>query len=83
MTSLATLTRAATTAAPAFNGLFYATTATIIPVLFLALAVSGPAYRKELHDIWLACLVIYKNPVRPRPLPRRLDIILYETSKPF
>jgi hypothetical protein len=28
-------------AAPAFNGLFFATTATIIPVLFLALAVQS------------------------------------------
>jgi heme O synthase-like polyprenyltransferase len=32
-------------AAPAFNGLFYATAATIIPVLFLALAVQGATYR--------------------------------------
>jgi hypothetical protein len=30
-------------AAPAFNGLFYATAATVIPVLFLALAVQGDA----------------------------------------
>jgi hypothetical protein len=29
---------------PAFNGLFYATAATIIPVLFLAIAVQGPLY---------------------------------------
>ena len=29
---------------PAFNGLFYATAATIIPVLFLALAVQGRLY---------------------------------------
>lgn len=41
------------TAAPAFNGLFYATAATIIPVLFLALVVLGPAYRKVLHSIWI------------------------------
>jgi hypothetical protein len=32
-------------AAPAFNGLFYATAATIIPVLFLALAVQGTIYQ--------------------------------------
>jgi hypothetical protein len=31
-------------AAPTFNGLFYATVATIIPVLFLALAVQGRTY---------------------------------------
>ena len=30
------------TAAPAFNGLFYATAATIMPVLFLALVVQDP-----------------------------------------
>jgi hypothetical protein len=33
-----------TAAAPAFNGLFYATAATIIPVLFLAIAVQGRTY---------------------------------------
>ncbi len=32
-------------AAPAFNALFYATIATIIPVLFLAAAVQGRAYQ--------------------------------------
>jgi hypothetical protein len=37
MTSLALLAHGARAAAPAFNGLFYATAATIIPVLFLAL----------------------------------------------
>ena len=33
---------------PAFNGLFYATVAAIIPVLFLAIAVQGPALRELL-----------------------------------
>jgi hypothetical protein len=42
MISLAALTHAAP--APAFNGLFYATAATIIPVLFVALAVQGRGY---------------------------------------
>ena len=42
MTSLAPLAHAA--APPPFNGLFYATAATIIPVLFLAIAVQGSAY---------------------------------------
>jgi hypothetical protein len=41
MTSIAALTH---TPAPAFNGLFYATAATVIPVLFLALAVQGRVY---------------------------------------
>lgn len=44
MSSLASLAHEARTAAPAFNGLFYATAATIIPVLFLAIAVQGPLY---------------------------------------
>jgi hypothetical protein len=44
MSSLAFLTHGARAAAPAFNGLFYATAATIIPVLFLAIAVQGPLY---------------------------------------
>ena len=35
--------------APAFNGLFFATAATIIPVLFLALAVQGNAYQALLN----------------------------------
>jgi hypothetical protein len=42
MSSLATL--AHTAAAPAFNGLFYATAATVIPVLYLAIAVQGRTY---------------------------------------
>jgi hypothetical protein len=82
MNSIAALAHVATTAPPAFNGLFYATAATIIPVLFLAIAVQGPAYRKELHGIWLACLAIFKNPVRPRPLPRGFHILVYEMNKP-
>lgn len=45
MTSLASLTHAA----PAFNGLFYATVATVIPLLFLALAVQGNAYETLLR----------------------------------
>jgi hypothetical protein len=44
MSSLASLAHGAPAAAPAFNGLFYATAATIIPVLFLAIAVQGPLY---------------------------------------
>jgi uncharacterized membrane protein len=34
---------------PAFNGLFYATAATIIPVLFLALVLQGAAWRQLLQ----------------------------------
>jgi hypothetical protein len=41
MTSLALLAHAAHAAPPAFNSTFYATAATVIPVLFLAIAVQG------------------------------------------
>jgi hypothetical protein len=51
MSSLVTLAHA--TAAPAFNGLFYATTATIIPVLFLAIGVQ----RDSLYQYLLEVLV--------------------------
>jgi hypothetical protein len=44
MTSLASLGHGTSTAAPAFNTAFYATAATIIPVLFLAIAVQGSLY---------------------------------------
>jgi hypothetical protein len=52
MTSLATLAHTVP-APPPFNGLFYATAATIIPVLFLAIAVATghepvPAFRDSL-----------------------------------
>ena len=51
MSSLASLTHAAAPARPAFNGLFYATVATIIPVLFLAIAVQGRAYEGLMRAI--------------------------------
>jgi hypothetical protein len=49
MSSLAPLAHAA--ASPPFNGLFYATTATIIPVLFLAIAVQGRGYENLINSI--------------------------------
>lgn len=45
MTSLATL---AHTTPPAFNGLFFATAATIVPILFLALAIQGRFFEELL-----------------------------------
>lgn len=42
MTSLATVTHAAASAAPAFNSGFYATIVTVIPVLLLAFAIQSP-----------------------------------------
>lgn len=47
MISLAALTHAAP--APEFNGLFYATAATVIPVLYIALAVQGHAGASLAH----------------------------------
>jgi hypothetical protein len=44
MSSLAPIAHHAVAAALAFNGSFYSTVATIIPVLFLAIAVQGTAY---------------------------------------
>lgn len=51
MISLVALTHAAT--APAFNSLFFATAATMIPVLFLAIAVQGTTYQ-DLVKAYLA-----------------------------
>jgi hypothetical protein len=44
MSSLALVAQHSAAAVPAFNGGFYSTIATIIPVLFLAIAVQGTAY---------------------------------------
>jgi hypothetical protein len=51
MLACMTLALAHSHAAPAFNGLFYATGATVIPVLFLALAVQGRTYEDLLKAI--------------------------------
>jgi hypothetical protein len=48
MDILAALAHTAAPTAPAFNGLFYATVATIIPVLFLAIAVQGRMHENVL-----------------------------------
>ena len=50
MTSLTALTQGNHAAAP-FNATFYATVATVIPVLFLAVAVQGPIYANVLKTI--------------------------------
>ena len=49
MSSLAALAHAAAPAAPAFNSTFYATVATVIPVLFLALAIQSQSYQGVLN----------------------------------
>jgi hypothetical protein len=38
-----------------FSPDFYVTAATVIPVLFLALAVRAPAYQGALHSFWASC----------------------------
>lgn len=48
MSSFALLAHGARAAALAFNTAFYATAATIIPVLFLAIAVQGRAFQEML-----------------------------------
>jgi hypothetical protein len=50
MSNLALLAFNARTAAPVFNGTFYATVATIIPVLFLAIAIQGNIYQAILLE---------------------------------
>jgi hypothetical protein len=49
MTSLASIAHPAAHVTQAFNGLFFATAATVIPVLFLAIAVQGHAYENLLR----------------------------------
>jgi hypothetical protein len=76
MSSLASLAHEARTASPAFNGLFYATAATIIPVLFLAIAVQGPLYGDLLKafDAALRRFREHKAGASPRRLVLRLWI---------
>src|SRR5580658_512911 len=50
-------------AAAAFNGTFYATTATVIPVLFLAIAVQGQTY-EDLIKSYAANLRAYRRRMR-------------------
>jgi hypothetical protein len=69
MTTLAPLAHAAT--APAFNGLFYATAATIIPVFFLALAVQGRMYA-DLLQTARALARARRHPVFTRTADGRL-----------
>jgi hypothetical protein len=76
--SLAALAHAAP-AAPAFNTEFYATAATIIPVLFLAVAVQGNTY-----DVLIRALGTSRGRMRDRrsPLPQRL-VALVATEATF
>jgi hypothetical protein len=55
-------------AAPAFNGLFYATVATIIPVLFVALAAGRP-YEGLLRTALLIARAQEAGQSPPRPAP--------------
>jgi hypothetical protein len=64
MTSLALLAHPADHAAPAFNGLFDATAATVIPVLFLAVAVQGDLLQRLVRLADSAAARVIKAPVR-------------------
>lgn len=75
MSSLASLAHGARAAAPAFNGLFYATAATIIPVLFLAIAVQGPLYGDLLKAFEAALRRLREH--RAGSSPRRLVLRLW------
>jgi len=44
MSNLASLAHEATKVPPGFDSTFYSTVATIVPFLFIAIAVQGPAY---------------------------------------
>jgi hypothetical protein len=70
MSSLASLVPGARAAAPAFNGLFYATAATIIPVLFLAIAVQGPLYGDLLKASDAALRRFRQHKAQPTSPPR-------------
>jgi hypothetical protein len=78
MSSLASLAHGARAAAPAFNGLFYATAATIIPVLFLAIAVQGPLYGDLLKAFDAALRRLREH--RAGSSPRRLVLRLWVGS---
>jgi len=78
MSSLVSLAHAARPAAPAFNGLYYATAATIIPVLFLAIAVQGPLYGDLLKAFDAALRRLREH--RAGSSPRRLVLRLWVGS---
>ena len=59
-------------AAPAFNGLFYATVALILPVLFLALAVQGTMF-EDLVKIAARRAQAYKATIRDEAAQRKLS----------
>jgi hypothetical protein len=69
MSSLGFLAHTAHAAAPVFNGLFYATIATVIPVLYIALAVQGNAYEPFLRA---AIATLYDTPLTDT---RRLHLL--------
>ena len=78
MSSLPSLADGARAAAQPFNGLFYATAATIIPVLFLAIAVQGPLYGDLLRAFDAALRRLREH--RAGSSPRRLVLRLWIAS---
>lgn len=79
MSSLALAAHTAHTAAPAFNGLFYATAATVIPVLFLAIAVQGHA----LQDIVKSYTAALRRVSQGGSWSRILPAVVIFISWPF
>lgn len=60
-----TLALAHSHATPAFNGLYFATAATVIPVLFLVIAVQG-----RLYEDLMKTAVTALNPMKPQGMFR-------------
>lgn len=88
MNSLDLLAEGAGPAAPAFEADFYVATAAVVPVLFLAIVVSGPAYRQRLYGIWRTCLSTFKHPYQtsmrlPWPIDRPIIAVIETTARLF
>lgn len=79
-----TLALAHSNAAPPFNGLFYATVATVIPVLFLAIALQGGTYRQLMDAHSLKFALIQARDARAEGLrpPDRLESSARRSRRP-
>jgi RsiW-degrading membrane proteinase PrsW (M82 family) len=75
--SLAALAHGASQAAPAFNGLFYATAATIIPVLFLAISFQSTTWQDMGKAFSPADRAIESAALQDSPLSIRLIVLSF------
>jgi hypothetical protein len=73
MSNLASLAHVASPATPAFNSSFYTTAATVIPVLFLAIAVQGRMY----DDLLKAYVNAGRRLIRPTAAALLAMLILF------